>query len=332
MPHSSTPLRIFFTGATGVVGRLAVPKLVSAGHLVTAIARSPASRAALAAQGASPVSLDLFEPAAVRRAVEGHDTVINLATHMPASVFRTMLPWAWRENDRIRRDASAFLADAARAAGARRFIQESFAPIYADGGSQWIDESWPQQPVPYNRTVLDAERSAERFSGDGGDGVVLRFAGFYGADHFLRDMLDMLRRGWAPLPGPPGAYWSSVSHHDAATAVVAALALPAGAYNVCDDEPLNRRDWSDALADSAGAPRPRPLPAWLGAFGGKLMSLLSRSQRMSNGKLKAATGWSPRWPSAREGLREAVEGLGMRGTGVPSSSSTRRSAPATTLS
>ena len=159
----------------------------------------------------------------------------------------------------------------------------------------------------------------------------MRFAGFYGADRLLRDMLDVVRRGWAPLPGPAGAYWSSVSHRDAATAVVAALALPAGAYNVCDDEPLIRREWFDALADSAGTPRPRPLPTWLGALGGKLMALLSRSQRMSNGKLKAATGWSPRWPSAREGLREAVEGLGMRGTGVPSSS-THHSAPATTLS
>jgi nucleoside-diphosphate-sugar epimerase len=90
--------------------------------------------------------------------------------------------------------------------------------------------------------------------------------------------------------------------------VVAALQLPAGIYNVCDDEPLTRREWVDALAYAAGARRPRLLPRWA-AIGG-LMELLSRSQRMSNAKLKAASGWAPRWANARDGLRAAVRELG----------------------
>jgi nucleoside-diphosphate-sugar epimerase len=186
--------------------------------------------------------------------------------------------------------------------------------VYDDGGARWIDEQWPQRPAPYNRTVLDAERAAARFAAGGGAGVVLRFAGFYGPDPFLRDMLDVVRRGWAPLPGPAGAYWSSVSHDDAAAAVLAALDVPAGAYNVCDDEPLTRREWADALAQGAG--RPRLMPGWLAAVGGATMELLSRSQRMTNGKLKGASGWAPRWRSARAGLRAAVGALG---TSLPSS-------------
>lgn len=328
MPPSVSPLRILFTGATGVVGHHAVPMLASAGHRVTALGRSPASRAALAAQGADPIALDLFDAAAVRQAVQGHDVVVNLATHIPATAFRMMLPWEWRENDRLRRDASAILADAARAAGVTRFIQESFAPVYAEAGPRWIDESWPQDAASNTRTVLDAERSAERFAGGGGVGVILRFAGFYGPDAFLRDMLGVVRRGWAPLPGAAAAYWSSVSHHDAAAAVVAALALPAGAYNVCDDEPLTRRDWVDSLAAALGARSPRMLPGWLEALGGSKMALLGRSQRMSNAKLKAATDWSPRWPSARDGLRAAVEELGARGTEMPSPT-TRHPQPTT---
>jgi nucleoside-diphosphate-sugar epimerase len=123
-------------------------------------------------------------------------------------------------------------------------------------------------------------------------------------------MVGVVRRGWAPLPGPAGAYWSSVSHEDAATATLAALDMPAGTYNVCDDEPLTRREWADALADAAGVGRPRLMPGWLGALGGATMELLSRSQRMANAKLKGASGWVPRWGSAKEGLREAVRGLG----------------------
>ena len=304
-----TAARVLVTGATGVVGRLAIPQLLARGHRVSAVGRTPEKRAELTALGADAMALDIFDPESARRAMAGHDAVINLATHMPSSNFRMLLPWAWRENDRVRREGSAALVQAALAAGISRFIQESFAPVYEDGGARWIDEEWPQRPAPYNRTVIDAERSAARFTSAGGVGVVLRFAGFYGPDPFLGEMVGVVRRGWGPLAGRAGAYWSSVSHEDAAGAVVAALEISAGAYNVCDDEPLTRRDWVDALADAAGAPRPRLVPGWAAAVGGASVELLSRSQRMTNAKLKGMSRWAPRWRSAREGLRAALDVL-----------------------
>lgn len=302
-------MRVLLTGATGVIGRLIVPDLIQRGHHVTALGRTPEGRAALSAMGAEAVVFDIFDGEAAARAMAGHDTVINLATHIPGSAIRMMFPWSWRENDRVRRDGSSTLVDAALAAGVTRFVQESFAPVYEDAGDRWIDERWPTRPAPYNRTVLAAEASARRFTSAGGTGVVLRFAGFYGPDPFLRDMLGIVRRGLAPLPGAADAYWSSASHGDAATATVASLDIPAGIYNVCDDEPLMRRAWADALADAAGLPRPKLMPAWMLAMGGKSMALLARSQRMSNARLKSASGWRPRWPSARDGLRDAVAAL-----------------------
>ena len=92
------------------------------------------------------------------------------------------LPRSWAENDRIRHTGSANLVDSAMAAGAQRFIQESFAPVYPDRGDQWITEDCPIAPTRYNRTVADAEHSAARFTESGRPGVVLRFAGFYGPD------------------------------------------------------------------------------------------------------------------------------------------------------
>jgi nucleoside-diphosphate-sugar epimerase len=302
--------RVLLTGATGVVGRLAIPMLLERGYAVTAVGRTVEKRARLAALGADALALDLFDAKIARVAMKGHDAVINLATHMPSSAFQMLLPWAWRENDRIRRDASATLVEAALAAGVPRFVQESFGPVYEDGGAAFLDERWPQRPAPYNRTVLDAERAAESFTARGGAGVVLRFAGFYGPDAMLRETAGIVRRGWGPLPGGAGAYWSSVSHQDAAAAVVAALDLPAGAYNVCDDQPLTRREWADALADALGVPPPRLLPRWLAALFGAPVELLSRSQRMTNAKLEAASPWTPRWRSAREGLHAAIRALG----------------------
>lgn len=301
--------RVLITGATGVVGRLAIPRLLARGHRVTAVGRTSEKRAELSALGADAIELDLFDLVAARRAMAGHDAVVNLATHMPPSFFQMLLPWAWHENDRVRKEGSATLAQAALMADVPRFVQESFAPVYEGGGDRWIDEQWPQRPTSYNRTVLDAEASASRFTSAGGTGVVLRFAAFYGPDALLREAIGIVRRGWAPLFGAADAYWSSVSHEDAAAAVVAALDVPAGAYDVCDDEPLTRRLWVDALADAARLPRPRFAPRWLAKLGGSTVELLSRSQRMTNAKLKAASGWTPRWRSAREGLPPAVRAL-----------------------
>lgn len=131
---------------------------------------------------------------------------------------------------------------------------------------------------------------------------MLRFAAFYGPDsRVLHDMIDVIRKGWAPLPGSRSAFISSVAHDDAATAVVATLNAPSGTYNVSDDEPLTRGEWMDSLAAALGVRPPRPIPDWLTRLGGSTMELLSRSVRMSNAKLRSATGWAPRYPSVREG-------------------------------
>jgi nucleoside-diphosphate-sugar epimerase len=300
-------MQIFLAGATGVIGRRVVPLFVQRGHAVTAIGRSPAKREALQRANARAVGVDLFDAPKLREAVAGHDAIVNLATHIPSSTMRMLLPWAWRENDRVRRLGSATLADAALATGVPRFIQESFAPIYADHGDAWIDEHRTVKPVRYNRSMLDAERAAARFTDSGRAGVVLRFAGFYGPDAFtLREMVDTMRKGWAPIPGSPEAFLSSLSHDDAASAVVAALEVEAGIYNVSDDEPLRRRDWIDQLTSAFAIAQPKTLPSWVARLGGSVVELLSRSQRISNRKLRAASEWTPRYPSVREGFR-AIE-------------------------
>ncbi len=301
-------LRIFVAGGTGVIGRRVVPVLVRAGHNVCAASRSEEGQKRLEAQGAAAVPVDLFDVDDVRRIIGNQDVVINLATHIPSSTAKMLLPWAWRENDRVRREVSANLADAARSAGADCLIQESFAPIYEDAGDRWIDESWAVRPAPYNRTVLDAERAAARFTKHGGRGVVLRFAYLYGRDSFAtREMVRAVRKGTNPLFGPPDAFISSVSHDDAAAAVVAAVHVPGGTYNVSDDEPITRREWSTSLAKVLGVAPPRPLPGLLAKLGGATVELLSRSQRISNRKLRDHSDWAPATPCIRDAWPALVQ-------------------------
>jgi len=307
-------LRIFVAGGTGVLGRRVVPTLVGAGHRVSVASRSIQGDARLVAWGASPVTVDLYDPDDVRRAVGHQDVVINLATHVPPSTTKMLLPWSWRENDRVRREVSSNLAEAARAGGADCFIQESYAPIYEDAGDQWIDESWTVRPARYNRSVLDAERAANKFTKHGGRGIVLRFANFYGPDSFAtHEMINTVKRGLSPLPGRPDAFISSVSHDDAAAAAVVGIHLPAGTYNVSDDEPLTRREWVGSLAKALGVKPPTVLPAWLVKVGGSTTVLLGRSQRISSRKLRENSDWHPTVPSIRDAwpaLIRSAEGQG----------------------
>lgn len=302
-------MRIFIAGATGVIGRRVVPLLLAAGHQITAVGRTPEKRAVLERMGAAAVQVDLFNGDQVRQVVTGHDVVINLTTSIPVSS-RIFLRSAWRENDRIRRIVSANFAEAARISGVRRFIQESFAPVYPDRGDEWIEERTPLQPVRYNQSILDAESAVTRFIDGGGAGVILRFAFFYGADSaFTHNTMQYIRRGWAPVFGSPTAFMSSVSHDDAATAVVAALQAGPSVYNVVDDEPLRRREYAGSLASVLAVAPPKFPPAFVARLFGSLGEMLGRSIRISNRKLCAETGWKPRYPSVREGWRAVAEEL-----------------------
>jgi len=302
-------MQIFVAGATGVIGRRLVPLLLEAGHRVTGIARTPGKRSALERAGADAVMVSLFEPGDLLQALAGHDTVINVATHIPSTT-RMLFPGAWRENDRVRREGAANLASAAAAAGAARFIQESFAPMYADGGDRWLDESAPVRPARYNLSTLDAERAAHGFGERGGTAVVLRFATFYGPDAYhVPGMIKLVRKGWAAFPGSAGAFVSSVTHDDAAGAAAAALEVPGGTYNVVEDEPVSHREYFDVLARTLGVPAPRLPPGWATPLFGPAGELLARSLRISNRKLREASGWAPRHPSVREGWPAVIREL-----------------------
>lgn len=304
-------MRIFFSGGTGVIGRRAVPLLLARGHAVTVAVRDDAARELVAATGASGAIIDLFDPATLRAALVDHDVLVNMATHIPSSTWRMMLRSSWRENDRIRSEGVRNLVDAALECGVRRMIQESFALTYPDRGDAWINETTRLEPIAYTRTVIDAETAIERFSSQGGTGVVLRFAGFYGPDAIqVKPVIAGVRHGWSVLPGSRDAFISSVSHDDAAQAIVAALETESGAYNVVDDEPLRHAEYLGSLADALGVSPPRFLPAWSTPLFGNVGALLARSLRISNRKLRDATGWRPRYPSMREAWPALLAALG----------------------
>lgn len=252
-------MRLLVTGASGVLGRAFLPLAREAGHAVDAPARE---------------ELGLFDHAAVAAAVEGHDGVLHLATRIP-KLDRMDDMEAWRENDRLRTEASAILVDAALAAGTDVYVQPTVAFVYPPDGP--TTEDTPIGAVePTMRSGLDAEEQTARFAAAGRRGVVLRFG-----------LLDGPGTGHdAPVP----VYGSTLHVHDAGRALLSALTLPSGIYNVCRD---GERVSTDRFAAAAGwrpGPRPsRPGPATPGSPAG---GRASSRRRVGDGSAHGST--SPR--------------------------------------
>ena len=265
-------------------------QLLANGDRVTGVTRSASGRALLAGLGARAVEAGVYDETSLREAFHGADAVINLLTKIP-SPDRMPDPTAWKENDRLRVDASAAIARAAQAAGAERLVQESIAFVYADGGDDWLDEDAPVAGGGVTTTALTAERNArELFEGDT---VVLRFGLFMGPDsESTLAALEAARRGTSVALGPAGAYRPMVWLDDAAAAVAAALRAPAGTYNVADADPATTAEIDAALAAAVGVSslrlgEPRDVPQ-------------ARSQRVSSRRLQDKGGWAPRVRAATD--------------------------------
>ena len=133
-------MKIYLTGATGVIGRRALPALLAAGHDVTAVARSDEKAATVDAAGATPSQIDLFDSDAVTAAVAGHEAVVHLATNIPTGA-DVAVKRGWRTNDRLRTEAASNLRAAAIATDAQRFVQESITFPYLPNGDDWCSRT-----------------------------------------------------------------------------------------------------------------------------------------------------------------------------------------------
>jgi nucleoside-diphosphate-sugar epimerase len=197
-------MRLLVTGGTGVLGVALRPRAEAEGHELLMPGRE---------------ELDLFGPSAVADAVRNVDGVLHLATRI-RSLDQISDPEAWRENDRLRAEASRILVDAAIAAGAAVYVQPTVTFVYAPDGP--TSEDTPiGEVLPILRSALVAEREAERFARAGGSGVVLRFGLLDGPGTWFDQ--------------PMGDFGATLHVSDAGRALLSALSLPSGIYNVCRD-------------------------------------------------------------------------------------------------
>ncbi|MGI5125402.1 NAD-dependent epimerase/dehydratase family protein [Pseudonocardia sp. CA-107938] len=283
-------MRVFLAGATGVVGRRLVPRLLAAGHHVTALTRHPDRAPALHAAGAEPVVADVFDLPAISAAVA--------AAH-PDAVVHQLTDLADRDlgaNAAIRETGTTNLVEAALAAGARRIVAQSICWAYVDGEPA-AREDEPldlQAPEPRGQTVR-AVAALEKAVGQAPEWVVLRYGLFYGPGTWYAPdgaIAAAARSGRLPADRDVKSF---VHVDDAAQAAVAALTWPSGPVNVCDDEPAAGHEWVPVFAQVLGAPPPpvteSPRAGW--------------ARGADNHHARSDLGWTPAHPTWRRSLGQA---------------------------
>ncbi len=281
-------MRILVVGATGVLGRNVIPRLLERGHHVRAVARRAEQVEALQRLDVDALPGDILDEASLLAAAQGCDTALHLATAIPRAGQKA----DWSLNDRIRREGTRNLLAAAAQAGARRYLQQSIIFTYGDYGQQLIDESAPLQPAPYLQSAADMEALVQASSLDW---CILRGGLFYGpGTGRVEDWRSRAQEGRLRLPGEGDALLSLIHVVDMARAVVLAVEqAPAGSiYQVVDDEPVSYRALFGYIAAQLGAAA--PTPGWSPVA----------SQGCSNARIKAALGWVPAYPTYRSGLSQ----------------------------
>jgi 2-alkyl-3-oxoalkanoate reductase len=309
-------MKVFVAGASGVIGRPLVRQLVAAGHEVTGTTRQKERADEIRGAGAKAVVCDAYDAAAVEAAVKGAapDVVVNQLTSLPQRYDPRKASF-YEATNRVRREGGHNLAEAARAAGARRFITQSIAFLYAPEG-EWVkdEDARPFDDAPGHfgpavQTMLDHER--EVVESPDFEGLVLRYGQFYGPEtYYARDghLGREVRRRRFPIVGEGTGTFSFLHVEDAAGATIAALDRAPGIYNVVDDEPAPLHDWLPVYAEALGAKPPRRVPFWLARLvAGKSVAEQAIGLRgASNAKARRELDWQPRYRSWREGFREAL--------------------------
>jgi nucleoside-diphosphate-sugar epimerase len=306
-------VRVFVAGGSGAIGRVLIPRLVAAGHIVAATTRTQNKVGLIESLGATPVLLDALDEVSVTAVLESFrpDALMNQLTSLPQHYSpRQMGPW-FDATNKLRVDGTRILIAAAAKVGARRLVYQSIAFIYKTMGPLVVEENAPvafDAPEPFGgavRATVEGERLA--MATDGITGVALRYGQLYGPGTYFAAGGDFQRQARArmlPIVGSGAGIFSFLHVDDAATAAIAALERGQGVYNITDDEPAAARDWIPAFCRDVGAPPPFRVPAFVARMiaGSFATSALTEGRGASNRKAKSEMGWTPSHPTWRAGF------------------------------
>jgi nucleoside-diphosphate-sugar epimerase len=304
-------VKIFIVGATGVLGRRLIAHFRERGESVYGLSRSQKNQFTIRSLGADTRDGDLFDVDSLARAAEDAHVIVHAATSIPIS--EKPKPEEWQMNDRIRREGTRVLAEVAARVGAKMFMVQSISWVARPEDQGPFNEDSPVHPDFITQSAADMEQIAREAGEKNGFHVaILRCGNFYAGDAaHTRYFGKLLAARKLPIIGKGDAVWSLVHADDAANAFVwASEGERSGVWHIVDNEPVVAGDYLRYFAEKIGAAEPRRVPEWLARLvaGSTAVDFMTASTRTSNDRFCREFGWSPRYPSYREGLDEVIAG------------------------
>ena len=314
-------MKVFVAGATGAVGKPLLPLLVAHGHEVVATTRS-ADKAQVLRNlypGLEPVLADGLDRTAVIDAVVR--TKPEVIVHQMAGLARMSSLKKFDDEfeltNQLRTTGTDYLLEAARAAGTRRFIAQSYGSWNCErtgGPIKTENDPLDSDPPATMRRTMAAIRYVESrvVEADGLEGLALRYGNLYGPGTSVAPggtIVEGIRKRQFPIVGSGAGVWSFAHVADVASATLAAIERGApGVYNICDDEPAAVAVWLPELAKAVGAKAPWRVPVWLGRLfiGEAGVSMMMLIRGASNARAKRELGWQPLFASWRDGFRHGL--------------------------
>lgn len=320
---------VLVTGASGMVGKLLVPRLIEEGYEVGAMIRPTSDRSALENLDVRIVEADLSKPETLSAAVEGFEYVVHTAAHLgdwgPAEMYRQInvvglehLLTAVRQNEHF-----------------KQWVQISSLGIYPAHDHHGTDESSPANVTGldgYTRTKAEAEVLINRYISEFQFPATILRPGFIygpGDQNIIPRLIENIRAGKMKMIGDGSKLLNNTNVHNLVDAIVLALGKSEAmgeTFNIRDERLVDRKEFVTAVTDAMGKPFPKKVPEGLvralvgpveGAarlFGAKNAPLITKARikfmavnlDFSIEKAKRVLGYEPKI-DFQEGMRESLE-------------------------
>jgi nucleoside-diphosphate-sugar epimerase len=297
-------VKVLVTGASGFLGHAVCVELRERDHEVVALVRRPGSEP----PGTDAAAGDLTDADALARVLDA--TRPGCVIHLAAEIASQRDAGKVHE---VNVEGTRRLLDACAATDGPRFVFASTVVTGDAHGAELSEDSALPVETAYGRSKQEGEALVQA---SGLASAIIRPSHVYGpGGWYAEEFVKRLRQpGRFTVIGRGDNWWDVVRVEDVATACVAAAERgpPGAIYHVVDDEPIRYFDFVALTAEALGVGTPRRIPVWLARMvaGRDPVQAVIRSARSANGRIKSDLGWAPRYPTAREGVPDAVARLG----------------------
>lgn len=300
-------MKVFVTGATGLVGSHLIRALIQRGDTVLALSRKPIDPARFG-PNCEPIVGDPTQDGPWRDRIAECDAVVNLAGENIAGR---------RWNDAVlnlirdsRVKCTTLIAETLSRGGPKILVSGSAMGYYGAHGDEWLTESDPPGTDFLARACVDWEAATVPASAAGVRVVLARIGHVLDANEGALPNLARPFRLFAGGPIASGKQWLSWIHiEDMVAALLFALDTPAlaGPFNAVARNPARNREFARLLGRVLHRPYWLPVPKFLlRVVVGRMAEMIATGQRIRPQKL-LDLGFRFRFPDLEPALQNLLK-------------------------